>query len=103
MEVFFLGTGTSQGVPVLGCDCDVCSSNDKKDHRLRSSVLINYKRKNIIIDTGPDFRQQMLRHNTSKLDAILYTHEHKDHLGGLDDIRPLNFVNKQSIQTISSL
>lgn len=102
MEVFFLGTGTSQGVPVLGCDCDVCYSNDKKDHRLRSSVLINYKRKNIIIDTGPDFRQQMLRHNTSKLDAILYTHEHKDHLGGLDDIRPLNFLNKQSIPVYCS-
>ena len=97
MEVFFLGTGTSQGVPVIGCRCDVCKSQDKKDKRLRSSVLVRHKGNNIIIDTGPDFRYQMLRQNISKIDAILYTHEHKDHVGGLDDIRPLNFIDNKSI------
>lgn len=97
MEIFFLGTGTSQGVPVIGCRCDVCKSQDKRDKRLRSSVLVRHKGNNIIIDTGPDFRYQMLRQNISKIDAILYTHEHKDHVGGLDDIRPLNFIDNKSI------
>ena len=94
MEVTFLGTGTSQGVPVIGCNCDVCLSSDKKDKRLRCSILIQHKGKTICVDSGPDFRQQMLRENVQKLDAILYTHEHKDHVAGTDDIRAFNFKQK---------
>ncbi|GAB1373534.1 hypothetical protein MASR1M46_04140 [Bacteroidales bacterium] len=83
----FLGTGTSQGVPVIGCDCKVCKSENSKDKRLRSSVLIEYLGFKILIDAGPDFRQQLLRVQIKNLDAILLTHEHKDHTGGLDDVR----------------
>lgn len=90
-NVTFLGTGTSQGVPVIGCHCDVCMSEDKRDNRLRSSVLISIENIRILIDAGPDFRQQMLRHHVTHLDAILLTHEHNDHVVGLDDIRPFNF------------
>lgn len=95
MKITFLGTGTSQGVPLIGCDCDVCKSKDNKDKRLRSSVLISVKGKNILIDAGPDFRQQMLREKIIKLDAILLTHEHKDHIGGLDDVRAFNYIQKR--------
>lgn len=95
MKITFLGTGTSQGVPVIACECDVCKSNDEKDKRLRSSVLVNINNTNILIDSGPDFRQQMLRENVKKLDAIIITHEHKDHLAGLDDVRAFNFVSKK--------
>ncbi|HLT06506.1 MAG TPA: MBL fold metallo-hydrolase [Cyclobacteriaceae bacterium] len=91
MKVTFLGTGTSQGVPVIGCDCEVCSSLDFRDKRLRSSVHLQVGAKSLVIDTGPDFRQQMLREGIKRLDAIIYTHEHKDHTAGLDDIRPFNF------------
>ena len=91
MIVTFLGTGTSQGVPVIGCDCDVCRSLDFRDKRLRTSVHLQIEGKSIVIDTGPDFRQQMLRENITRLDGIIYTHEHKDHTAGLDDIRPFNF------------
>lgn len=91
MKVTFLGTGTSQGVPVIACPCAVCKSTDLKDNRLRCSVLLSFDNKNIVIDTGPDFRQQMLRNNISHLDAVLYTHEHKDHIAGLDDIRAFNY------------
>ncbi len=91
MNIVFLGTGTSQGVPVIGCDCLVCQSTNEKDKRLRSSVLIQTKHNTIVIDTGPDFRQQMLRANPKRLDAVLFTHEHKDHVAGLDDIRAFNF------------
>lgn len=94
MEITFLGTGTSQGVPVIGCNCEVCSSSDPKDKRLRSSILIEHKGKTICVDSGPDFRQQMLRSDVQKLDAILYTHEHKDHIAGTDDIRAFNFKQK---------
>ena len=97
MKVTFLGTGTSQGVPVIGCDCPVCSSLDYKDKRLRSSVHLKIDDKNIVIDTGPDFRQQMLREKIQKLDCILYTHEHKDHTAGLDDIRSYNFIQKKDM------
>ena len=94
MEITFLGTGTSQGVPVIGCDCEVCLSTNPKDKRLRSSVLINVDGNTLVIDTGPDFRQQMLRENVKKLDAVLFTHSHKDHTAGLDDIRSYNFRSK---------
>lgn len=95
MKITFLGTGTSQGVPIIGCDCKVCSSDNTKEKRLRSSVLINTDNKNILIDAGPDFRQQMLREEIRKLDAILITHEHKDHIGGLDDVRAFNYIQKK--------
>ena len=91
MKVTFLGTGTSQGIPVIACNCEVCLSDYKKDKRLRVSVLIEHLDKTIVIDTGPDFRQQMLRENVQQLDAVLFTHEHKDHIAGLDDVRAFNF------------
>lgn len=90
----FLGTGTSQGVPVVACDCVVCRSADSRDQRLRSSVLIELNGKSLVIDAGPDFRQQMLKVGLKKLDAILLTHEHYDHIAGLDDIRAFNWVQK---------
>jgi phosphoribosyl 1,2-cyclic phosphate phosphodiesterase len=95
MKITFLGTGTSQGVPVIACKCEVCLSKNLKDKRLRSSVLIEFQNKTIIIDTGPDFRQQMLRESIEKLDAVLFTHAHKDHVAGLDDIRSFNFRSKK--------
>ena len=91
----FLGTGTSQGVPIIGCKCKVCTSTDLKDKRLRSSALIEHNGKKILIDAGPDFRQQLLRENIGNLDAILLTHEHKDHTGGLDDVRAINYLQKK--------
>src|SRR5690606_25671453 len=95
--ITFLGTGTSQGVPVIACTCPVCSSKDEKDKRLRSSVLIETQNKSIVIDTGPDFRYQMLRANVNVLDAVLFTHEHKDHIAGLDDVRAFNFKQQRAI------
>jgi phosphoribosyl 1,2-cyclic phosphate phosphodiesterase len=95
MKVTFLGTGTSQGVPVVACDCKVCRSDDQRDKRLRSSVMVEINNKVIVIDAGPDFRQQMLAENVRQLDGILITHEHKDHLGGLDEIRAFNFFQKK--------
>jgi phosphoribosyl 1,2-cyclic phosphate phosphodiesterase len=97
LKVTFLGTGTSQGVPVIACPCPVCNSGDEKDKRLRTSVLVEYEDKNIVIDTGPDFRQQMLRAEVKKLNAILYTHDHKDHIAGLDDVRAFNFIHQKAI------
>lgn len=91
----FLGTGTSQGVPIIGCKCEVCTSLDVKDNRLRSSALIEHNGKRILIDAGPDFRQQLLRKNIGNLDAILLTHEHKDHTGGLDDVRAINYLKRK--------
>jgi phosphoribosyl 1,2-cyclic phosphate phosphodiesterase len=95
MKITFLGTGTSQGVPIIACDCEVCASTDSRDKRLRSSILIENEGQTFVIDTGPDFRQQMLRAKVKRLDAVIYTHEHRDHLAGLDDIRAYNFVMKQ--------
>jgi phosphoribosyl 1,2-cyclic phosphate phosphodiesterase len=95
LKITFLGTGTSQGVPIIGCDCEICRSEDPKDKRLRSSVLISVDGMNILIDAGPDFRQQMLREQISKLDAIVLTHEHKDHIAGLDDIRAYNYIRQK--------
>lgn len=97
MRVTFLGTGTSQGVPVIGCKCAVCQSADTRDKRLRTSVLINTADRNIVVDSGPDFRYQMLRAKVDDLDAILFTHEHKDHIAGLDDIRPYNYLLQKKI------
>ena len=94
MIITFLGTGTSQGVPVIACECEVCTSTDKHDKRLRSSILIEAEGKVIVIDTGPDFRYQMLRECVKHLDAVVFTHEHKDHTAGLDDIRAFNFVQQ---------
>lgn len=91
MKVYFLGTGTSQGIPVIGSQHSVCQSQDSRDKRLRVSVWISWDNYSFIIDCGPDFRQQMLRSNCQKIDGILYTHEHSDHTAGLDDIRPFNF------------
>lgn len=90
----FLGTGTSQGVPMIGCGCEVCASRDPHDKRLRASVLVDYCGKRFLVDAGPDFRQQMLRAGVSHVDAILLTHNHKDHTGGLDDIRAFNYLEK---------
>lgn len=91
MDVTFLGTGTSQGIPIIGSEHPVCLSKDSKDKRLRVSILITWNNLNILIDCGPDFRQQMLANNIKNLDAIFYTHEHNDHTAGLDDIRPFFF------------
>lgn len=97
MKVTFLGTGTSQGVPVIGCDCDVCSSLDFQDKRLRSSIHVEWNGVSMVVDTGPDFRQQMLANRIKRLDAILFTHEHKDHTAGLDDIRSFNFMQQMDM------
>lgn len=91
MKVTFLGTGTSQGVPVIACDCEVCKSLDYRDKRTRTSIHIQVDGKSIVFDTGPDFREQMLRERINHLDAVIYTHEHKDHTAGLDDVRSYNF------------
>ncbi|MCA6073715.1 MBL fold metallo-hydrolase [Fulvivirga sedimenti] len=91
MRITFLGTGTSQGVPVIACNCEVCASLDFRDKRLRTSIHIETGNKSIVIDTGPDFRQQMLRARIDHLDAVVFTHEHKDHTAGLDDVRAFNF------------
>ncbi|HWW40446.1 MBL fold metallo-hydrolase, partial [Pedobacter sp.] len=96
MKVTFLGTGTSQGIPVISCGCEVCLSDDYRDKRLRTSVLLETEDKTIVIDSGPDFRYQMLRAGVKDLDAIIYTHEHKDHIAGLDDIRPFNYLLKKN-------
>ena len=97
MIVTFLGTGTSQGVPVIACGCEVCTSADPRDKRLRSSILIEADDKTVVIDSGPDFRYQMLRAHVQRLDAVVYTHEHKDHVAGMDDIRAFNFKQQESM------
>lgn len=102
MKVTFLGTGTSQGIPVIACDCQVCTSSNPKDNRLRTSVLIEADNQTIVIDTGPDFRQQMLSENVQKLDAIVFTHQHKDHVGGMDDVRAFNYKLKKDMDVYCS-
>ncbi|MCB2408763.1 MBL fold metallo-hydrolase [Hymenobacter lucidus] len=97
MQVTFLGTGTSQGVPMIGCHCPVCSSVDYRDKRLRVSVHVQTQGKSLIIDSGPDFRQQVLRARIDHLDALVFTHEHKDHTAGMDDIRAYNFKQQQDM------
>lgn len=102
MQFTFLGTGTSQGVPVIGCGCNVCLSTDPFDKRLRTSLLIRDKQKNIVIDVGPDFRQQILKNPISTLNAVFITHEHNDHVIGLDDIRPFYFRQRSGIEYFAS-
>lgn len=94
MLVEVLGSGTSSGVPMIGCQCAVCQSTDKRDNRLRSSVLLSTDQTTVVIDTTPDFRYQMLRSGVDRLDAVLFTHSHKDHMAGLDDIRAYNFIHQ---------
>lgn len=100
MKLTFLGTGTSQGVPVIGCKCDVCRSADSRDRRLRTSAMVELGDVCLVIDAGPDFRQQMLREGVTHLDAILLTHQHKDHTAGIDDVRAFNFVDYPTIRTM---
>lgn len=102
MKITFLGTGTSQGIPVIACDCPVCTSTDPKDKRLRTSVHIEVNGLSINIDTGPDFRQQILSNHIRKLDAVLFTHEHRDHVAGLDDVRSFNFKQKKAMPVYGS-
>lgn len=103
MELTFLGTGTSQGVPVIACECDVCSSENLKDKRLRTSAMITIDGSNYVIDSGPDFRQQMLREKVQDVRAILFTHEHKDHVAGMDDVRAFNFKHNKDMDVFCDL
>lgn len=97
MKITFLGTGTSQGVPIIACQCPICLSNNPKDNRLRSSLLFQMHNGNLVIDSGPDFRQQMLRQQVTDLRALLFTHGHKDHTAGMDDIRAFNYILQKPI------
>ena len=103
MKITFLGTGTSQGVPVIACSCEVCHSSDSHDKRLRTSALVtDCEGNNVLIDIGPDFRSQMLTHDVRHLEAILITHAHRDHVGGIDDIRPLNWVQQRNMEVYAN-
>jgi phosphoribosyl 1,2-cyclic phosphate phosphodiesterase len=97
LNITFLGTGTSGGVPMIACDCYVCSSTDQKDKRFRSSILVQSAKTSLVVDTTPDFRSQMLQHHVKKLDAVLFTHPHKDHVAGLDDIKAYNFFQHHAM------
>jgi phosphoribosyl 1,2-cyclic phosphate phosphodiesterase len=98
LKITFLGTGTSSGVPMIGCGCEVCTSSDKKDKRLRSSILVESETTALVVDTTPDFRYQMLRAGVKKLDAVLFTHPHKDHIAGLDDVRAYNYFQQKPME-----
>jgi len=102
LRITFLGTGTSMGVPVIGCKCETCLSTDAKDYRLRTSILIQYEGQNIVVDSGPDFRYQMLKNKVDHLEALVFTHEHKDHTAGMDDVRAYNFIQRQSVNIWAS-
>lgn len=102
MKITILGSGTSQGVPVIACECDVCKSTDAKDNRLRCSVLLSMNEENYVIDAGPDFRQQMLRAEVKSLRGVIFTHEHKDHIAGLDDVRAFNYKEARDMEVFCS-
>jgi phosphoribosyl 1,2-cyclic phosphate phosphodiesterase len=102
IKVTFLGSGTSQGVPLIACNCVVCRSQDQRDKRLRSSVLIETAATRVVIDSGPDFRQQLLREKIKKLDAVVFTHEHKDHIAGLDEVKAFNFLHRMRMPVFAT-
>jgi phosphoribosyl 1,2-cyclic phosphate phosphodiesterase len=102
LKITFLGTGTSGGVPMIGCDCAICSSINEKDKRLRSSILVQSATTTLVVDTTPDFRTQMLRENVKKLDAVIFTHPHKDHIAGLDDIKAFNYFQKKAVEVYAN-
>ncbi|MFZ4768999.1 MAG: MBL fold metallo-hydrolase [Ferruginibacter sp.] len=102
LTITFLGTGTSSGVPMIACDCEVCTSTDKKDNRLRSSILVQSNNTTLVVDTTPDFRYQMLRAGVIKMDGVIYTHPHKDHIAGLDDIRAFNYFNEAAVNVYAN-
>jgi phosphoribosyl 1,2-cyclic phosphate phosphodiesterase len=102
MKGIFIGTGTSQGIPVIACKCAICKSSNEKDKRFRTSFYIASENTSIVIDTGPDFRMQMLNNEIEKLDAVVFTHEHKDHVAGLDDIRAYNYIQKKDMDVYAS-
>jgi phosphoribosyl 1,2-cyclic phosphate phosphodiesterase len=102
LTIEFLGTGTSTGIPMIGCSCEVCTSDDNRDKRLRSSIMVSSPTTTIVIDTTPDFRQQMLRIQNTRLDAVLFTHPHKDHIAGLDDIRAYNFFQQKAMDVYAN-
>jgi phosphoribosyl 1,2-cyclic phosphate phosphodiesterase len=97
LRITFLGTGTSQGVPVIGCSCEVCQSLDYRDKRLRTSILVEINNQHFVVDTGPDFRQQMLREQVKRVDAVIFTHAHRDHTAGLDDVRAFNYIQQMDM------
>ncbi len=103
LTITFLGTGTSSGVPMIGCSCEVCISTDPKDKRLRSSILVQSSTTTLVIDTTPDFRYQMLREEVNHLDAVVFTHPHKDHIAGMDDVRAYNFFTKKPMEVYANL
>ena len=102
IKITFLGTGTSGGVPMIACSCEVCRSENPKDKRFRSSILVQSETTTIVVDTTPDFRSQMLRENVKKLDAVIFTHPHKDHIAGLDDIKAYNFFQHKSMEVYAN-
>lgn len=102
LTITFLGTGTSTGVPMVACDCPVCTSPDPKDKRLRSSIMVQSANTTLVVDTGPDFRYQMLRAKVKHLDAVVFTHSHKDHVAGLDDVRAFNFFSQQAMKVYAN-
>ena len=103
MKITFLGTGTSQGVPIIGCQCPVCQSLDYRDKRLRTSIHVSVDNQSFVIDTGPDFRQQMLRENITRLDAVVFTHAHRDHTAGLDDVRAYNYMQNMDMPVYGTI
>jgi len=103
VKITFLGTGTSQGVPIIGCQCAICLSTDARDKRLRSSILIESDTTTVVIDSGPDFRQQMLRADVRKLDGLIFTHSHKDHIAGMDDIRAFNYLQGKPVDVFATI
>jgi phosphoribosyl 1,2-cyclic phosphate phosphodiesterase len=102
LKITFLGTGTSTGVPMIACDCEVCTSADTKDNRLRSSILVQSATTSIVVDTTPDFRYQMLRAQVKQLDAVLFTHPHKDHIAGLDDVKSFSFFSGKAMEVYAN-